>query len=563
VIGGVVAGAAHISHALSPLHAPTDRVETLSPLPPCTRIITNDSAARRAPQPSALHTLPIRGVRYGIVFGSVRVGTCPPSAMATPSAARVSLLLAAALLLAGGAAAAAAVAAEEQAAGAFLRGHPSSLAHEAAAAAAAAAAPALDLSSFSAPLAATNGSGSPTIDGHTLPDWFATAAAGIMIPVGLMQVTLGYRLFRVTLLLLGGTAGGVPTFLLAWDNIQDPNAVWIGLGLGVLAGIIAAVASFFLYKVGVFLCGAAMGVVIAVVLNLTVLYKIGGGNTPFIVAAVLLGLGFGALGFYFMRATMISATTTVGAYIFIRSVGYFGGNYPSNEFDIEQELQAGDIADIPWQVYAYFAGWLVLIVVGILVQVKITAKKKDKDEKDEWEVAYDDAELSLDAITGEWWWWWCVCVGGGRGEGQTGGVSGGNCVRAAQLPPPTLLIPTRNFFSHPRAGKKGKKSGKKGKKGKKGGKKGKKGGSKQVRADALLRDYEEGGEFYEDGGYDEGEAYDEGDGGAYDTYDEPPGTTPAGKGSSSGKGGLFAMVSMGSSSGKKGKGAKLPASVEW
>lgn len=195
-------------------------------------------------------------------------------------------------------------------------------------------------------------------------------------------------------------AAGVPTFLVAWDNIQDPNAVWMGLGFGIMSGLLAGIASFYLYKLGVFLCGAALGVVSALVLNMAVLYKLGFNNIPFIVAAVVLGLAFGGLGFYFMRTTMVTATAVVGAYACIRGIGYFGGGYPSNEFDVEQELQNGHSDQIPMIVYGYFGGWVVLWILGLFVQFKYTAKKGKTDEKDEWEKAYDESRLDLEAITG-------------------------------------------------------------------------------------------------------------------------------------------------------------------
>jgi len=229
-----------------------------------------------------------------------------------------------------------------------------------------------------------------------------------------------------------------------------------------------------------------------------------------------------------MRITMILATTIIGSYSFIRGVGYFGGNYPSNEFTVAEEIEQGDTDAITWQVYAYFAGWLVLIIVGIIVQVKVTARKDNKNEKDEWEVAYDEAELTLDSITG----------------------------------------------------KKNKKNKKKNKKNKKNAKKNK--SSKQVTADALLHDYDQGGEFYEeDYDYDDGYDY---DGGNDYSYEAEPTPTKKKTGGNSG-GGILAMVGMKNknknnsndnnnnddfdgtypstnSSGKKNK-SKLPASVQW
>ena len=182
-----------------------------------------------------------------------------------------------------------------------------------------------------------------SIDGHTLPAVFQTVAYGALMAVGLGEVAAGYRLFRATLFILGGASGGIPTFLLAWDHISDPNAVWIACGLGVMAALLSGVASYFLYKLGVFLCGAALGVVVALIVNMAVLYKlVPGSNVPLIVLAVALGLVFGALGFRYMRLTMVASTSAVGAYAFIRSVGFFAGHYPGNEFDIATELQNGE-----------------------------------------------------------------------------------------------------------------------------------------------------------------------------------------------------------------------------
>ena len=165
------------------------------------------------------------------------------------------------------------------------------------------------------------------------------------------------------------------------------------------SGLLAGIASFFLYKVGVFLCGAALGVTVALVLNMAVLYKLPGGNVPFIVAAVVLGLAFGGLGFRFMRHTMVAATSIVGAYAFIRSVGFFAGNYPSNEFDIANELKDGQ-TDLPWQIWAYFAGWGALVLLGVGVQLRFTARKPAGGGRDAWEKAYDESDDISDLVRG-------------------------------------------------------------------------------------------------------------------------------------------------------------------
>jgi hypothetical protein len=359
-----------------------------------------------------------------------------------------------------------------------------------------------------------------TIDGHPLPVWFSVVFNGILIGVGGMEVAAGYKLFKPTLMLMGGIAAGVPVFLLTWDNITDANAFWFGCGTGGMAALIAAVASFFLWRVGVFLIGAALGVTIALVLNVTLLYKFVPSNPqlPLEVGGVLLGLGLGMLALRFMRPTVIVATSFIGAYAVIRGIGHFAGGYPSNEFDIGEEVASGQLV-FSWTIYVYFAAWVVLAFVGVAVQLLVTSKAAANGEKDAQEKEYDAADPTLDIIMG-------AC--------------------RAYMPLPRPPAPTHASPSSPPAGKR-----KKGKKGKKGSKKGKKekkekkGSAKAGRGDALLRDYEAGGEYYEEAG-GEGEAAWE-DGGEYGYEEEAP--PPKAKG-------FFGAL-------RPASGKKAAAAVDW
>lgn len=417
-----------------------------------------------------------------------------------------------------------------------------------------------------------------TIDGHALPTWFGFVFNITLICIGLMEVVAGYRFFRYTLMLLGAIAGGVPVFLLTWDNIQGPNAFWFGVGTGAMAGLIAAVASFFLWKVGVFLIGAALGVVIALVLNVTVLYKLSpaDANLPLEIGGVVLGLAFGGLALKFMRTTVVVSTAVVGAYAFVRGVGHFAGGYPSNEFDVEQELQNGQV-NLPYTVYIYFAAWCILWMLGIAVQFLVTAKKVGSG-KDENEKQFDEALDPLDVVLGE-----SVCVCAARAVVYL------LCTLTPPPPPLTPHPPSAGKSRRGKKSKKGKRKDKGGKGGSDGGKKAGGGGGKGGKAppaaasssakrsgkvDALLRDYEAGGEYYEGG--DDGGAYDEEGGGYADVeygeggygeeeeygYDMP--TLPpaaAAKGRS-----MFGGFGRGGGGGGAGGGAakkQQPASVDW
>jgi hypothetical protein len=240
------------------------------------------------------------------------------------------------------------------------------------------------------------------VDGHELPSWFAIVAAGVAIGIGLMEVFFGYKLFRITLFVLSFIGAGVAVFLAAWDGLSsNPNAMWIGLGCGVAAGLLAGTLSYFLFKVGVFVVGGSLGVVGGLVLNTTVLYKLSPSNPliPMIVASVVMGIATGILGLWMMRGTMIVATSVVGAYATIKGIQYYaeGDNF-INDFDLVDEITNGTL---PPKIYGYMAGIVALAIVGCVVQFKWTGKKKQgvEGEKDEWEQEFEESELSLQAFS--------------------------------------------------------------------------------------------------------------------------------------------------------------------
>ena len=238
------------------------------------------------------------------------------------------------------------------------------------------------------------------IDGKVLPSWFAVAVAGVCIGIGLFQVFFGYRFFRVTLFVLGFITVGVTIFLLSWDHISDPNAMWYGLAMGALAGLLVGGVGAAIPRIGVFLVGGALGVVVALILNTTVLYRLypSNPNLTLGVAGGVLGAIFGGLSILMMRVVVVASTSVVGSYATIRGIGYFAGNYPANEWALKDDIANGQT--LPPEIYAYFAGMLALALVGMVVQFLYTAKKSNSDEKDEWEKEYDDSEFTLEALSG-------------------------------------------------------------------------------------------------------------------------------------------------------------------
>ena len=255
--------------------------------------------------------------------------------------------------------------------------------------------------SFTA-LPSPSDAGSACFDGRCLPEWFPICFGAILLVGGLILSLVGYRYFRHTLLILGAAAAGLPTWLLVWDH---SGSIFVGItpdgemGAGIAAGLLVGALSAFLcwrfFRVGVFLIGALLGVLIALILNLAVFVHMvpaAQANMPFIAGGVILGGAMGALALRFMRPTVILSTAAVGAYAAIRAVGLFVGNYP-DEFNLASQLVAGKTLSI--QVYGYLAGVGLLTVIGVIVQVRFTSPKVKDGSKDDNEIAFDDAEADF------------------------------------------------------------------------------------------------------------------------------------------------------------------------
>ena len=170
----------------------------------------------------------------------------------------------------------------------------------------------------------------PGFDGHPLPEWFSLALGVTLLVLGIPEVFAGYRLFRYTLVIVGAGFAGIPCWVLTWDHVQqlgggitDSTAVILGGVAGGVGGLLGGFLCWKVWKVGVFVIGAALGVVIAMVLHITLFCHLGMGNVPLIVAGVLLGLAAGALSVRFMRKAMVVSTSVLGAYAALRGVSLF------------------------------------------------------------------------------------------------------------------------------------------------------------------------------------------------------------------------------------------------
>lgn len=139
---------------------------------------------------------------------------------------------------------------------------------------------------------------------------------GALAVFGIMNCVLGYRLLRFWMMLFGfilGAAlglGGVYTF-----GSQE-KYMYIGgmLGLGVLFAVLA----FAIYKAGIFMLGAGIGLA----LSIYVLHP----TTSFIFfVCILIGVGLGALAMRWAKEVIIVGTSLLGGILAGISCARLGG----------------------------------------------------------------------------------------------------------------------------------------------------------------------------------------------------------------------------------------------
>ncbi|EQC37242.1 hypothetical protein SDRG_05467 [Saprolegnia diclina VS20] len=209
--------------------------------------------------------------------------------------------------------------------------------------------------------------------------WAPGLVATISLIAGVIVTFFGYKLFRPVMFICGFAVGSVLGYLIAEKIFSGQSYVvtasWIAfLVLGLLVGSIV----MNIWVCGVFLVGAAAGVLLAFELNTSVGYKIYPSNptTSLWILIIVLGLIAGGLAIWLERPMLIVATSLFGAIATTWGIGYFAGQYPSStELEAWRKQAANGTFeyDLPNAWWAYLAATAVLFGLGVFVQFHKTA----------------------------------------------------------------------------------------------------------------------------------------------------------------------------------------------
>lgn len=198
---------------------------------------------------------------------------------------------------------------------------------------------------------------------------------------GLVMCLAGFKLFRLTLFALGFVAGGTLLATVAELVFDEKSwlltASWVAFVLGgVLCGLLVSR----IYSASVFVAGAMSGVLLAVLVNTSLGYKVYPSNPELalLILALVFGILGGVLAVQIERPVLIIATSFVGAGLLVWGVGYFAGAYPSatdlKRYRSQDVNGDGWVYAIPDAWWVYLCVTLLLAGAGVLVQFKLTGR---------------------------------------------------------------------------------------------------------------------------------------------------------------------------------------------
>jgi hypothetical protein len=200
-----------------------------------------------------------------------------------------------------------------------------------------------------------------------LPASFQTPAAIILLLGGLLSCFAGYRVFRVVLGFFGFVLGALLT-----SSIMGTDQTMYMIVAAVVGGIVGALILVAAYFVGVALIGAGVGALIVNVVWAAL------GREPHIVVVILFAIA-GALGaLALQRYVIITATAFGGAWTTLVGGLALAGDRLAIEATARNNVWlAYPMNPAPGQQWVIYA-WLLLGLVGVVVQLTVTARDKKK-----------------------------------------------------------------------------------------------------------------------------------------------------------------------------------------
>jgi hypothetical protein len=195
-----------------------------------------------------------------------------------------------------------------------------------------------------------------------LPQDVINVIIGLGIIIGAIQCFFGYRIFKVILGLVGFLLGGALAATIGYAISQQET---VALMAGLIGGLIGVASMVALYYIGIFLIGGFLGVVLGTVLFAAAV------NNPEPAVLLILAVIAGVIALIFQKLMIIVSTGFGGAWSVVTGIAHFTGSIDLT--NIERLFRSAGS-----RIYAIILCWLVLGILGVIVQYK-SAPAKEKE----------------------------------------------------------------------------------------------------------------------------------------------------------------------------------------
>ena len=221
-----------------------------------------------------------------------------------------------------------------------------------------------------------------------------------LILIGLFELFLGQKLVTATIFIFSAAIVVLFVFVFFFQFILpggvNETVFWFVLAIAIIVGLVLG---YFVakYKDKFFgiIMGALLGYIIGQILYNLALNRITGLDQKYlqiIVYVLCIGVCI-ALSILLFNIVTIFATALIGAYAVIRGISIFAGGFP-NETTIADLVKNEETEQLKklltWIVYLYLGGWVILFVIGLVVQIKIFAADKKEEKNKETTKEGDD-----------------------------------------------------------------------------------------------------------------------------------------------------------------------------
>ena len=183
----------------------------------------------------------------------------------------------------------------------------------------------------------------------------AMAFFGIVLVFGLVNCILGYRLLRFWMMIFGFLMGAGAGFFGVYEAGASDKTIYVVVML--IAGVVLAVISFAIFKAGIFIIGAGIGLTVTV-------YLIHPTTSFTFFLCLLTGVGLGFLALRYEREVIIVGTSILG--------GILSG-FATAKLTNMEEIPFGIIFSIGFA------------LVGMLIQFAINRLKYEDEDEEEAE----------------------------------------------------------------------------------------------------------------------------------------------------------------------------------